>query len=76
MDKKAGIREFLSKLASSIQIRQPVSVEMSQTPKEASLHRPEFGQDNMSMNEIYRRCYNNDFGVGLPPASGRSNDLS
>jgi hypothetical protein len=76
MNRHAGIRAFLNKLASSIQNRRQTPVEISQTPRKASLHLPESGQNNVSMNEIYRRCYNNDFGVGLPPASGRSNDLS
>jgi hypothetical protein len=76
MVRKAGIRELLSRLAATVQNRKPIPVEISRDSGEASLPLPESGQNNVSMDEIYRRCYNNDFGVGLPPASGRSNDLS
>ena len=74
MNIHAGIRGFWGRLIAPIRGCKPVSVELSQTSHSPSLCLPDFGQDNVSMREIYRRCYNNDFGVGLPPAARRTND--
>jgi hypothetical protein len=72
----AEIRGFFGKMAASIRNSKPATGEMSQTALPTSPRLPDFGPDNVGMKEIYRRCYNNDFGVGLPPVAGRVTDLS
>ncbi len=76
MNRQISIKSLVSKLFGSIRRPKPLAVKVSQAAQTDGLHLAEFGQKNVSMSEIYRRCYNNDFGVGLPPASVRSSELS